>query len=203
MYCKYCGKEIPENSNFCRYCGGKLLTYYKSKSEEISSRAPDINSDKVEYAGFWVRFGAYMIDLLAIAVILIIIGFLFGDFVHDENPLLDFILSYCAYVIYSTFALSIWSTTFGKYLYGLRVITKDEDNLSFSISFKRSLLQPLSTLFFGIGFWRINDNNKKQAWHDTQADTVVIREKKNSTLAFVLTIIVVIIWVYLYTSDFW
>lgn len=23
MYCKHCGKEIADNSNFCQYCGGK------------------------------------------------------------------------------------------------------------------------------------------------------------------------------------
>lgn len=32
MFCKFCGKEIPENSYFCLYCGKAL----KDTNEEIS-----------------------------------------------------------------------------------------------------------------------------------------------------------------------
>lgn len=31
MFCKYCGKEISENSKFCRYCGKEILNETKSK----------------------------------------------------------------------------------------------------------------------------------------------------------------------------
>ena len=40
MYCKYCGKEIADDSIFCRYCGGKQeesvpsSTSFDVKSEE-------------------------------------------------------------------------------------------------------------------------------------------------------------------------
>ena len=39
MYCKHCGKEIADNSVFCKYCGGKtddapVKDYEASYSEQ-------------------------------------------------------------------------------------------------------------------------------------------------------------------------
>lgn len=31
MYCRYCGKEIPENSEFCSYCGKNINENIKNK----------------------------------------------------------------------------------------------------------------------------------------------------------------------------
>jgi len=53
MFCKYCGKEIPEGIKFCKYCGGRL-----SISEENNDEQPE----KENYGTFWPRFGAYFID---------------------------------------------------------------------------------------------------------------------------------------------
>lgn len=33
MYCKYCGKQIAEDSTFCQYCGGKVLNVQEIKEE--------------------------------------------------------------------------------------------------------------------------------------------------------------------------
>jgi len=197
MYCKHCGKKIPEGSKFCRYCGNKLVG-----GSETVSIADEItkSSTKLEYAGFWIRFGAYAIDILGMVGGMFVIGFIlsliFGEGVW-EWP--EIIWSYLSYVIYSTFTLSIWSTTFGKYLYGLRVLTEDKEELDFGLALKRSLLQPLSTFFFGIGYWNMNKNDKKQAWHDTKVRTIVVKEEKGLALAYIVTIIAVIVWAYLYS----
>ena len=199
MYCKHCGKKIPESSKFCRYCGNNLLDSHEAELQEINDKVTDVSSNKTEYADFLIRFGAYTIDILGMAggafLIGIVLSLLFRDGVY-EWP--DIIWSYFSYVIYNTFTLSIWSTTFGKYLYGLSVLTKDGDDLNFSIALKRSLLQPLSTFLFGIGYWNMNKNDKKQAWHDTKVDTIVVREKKNLALAYIVTVIAIIVWAYLY-----
>ena len=36
MYCKHCGKEIDEDSKFCRYCGQKLTDNYNNDTESTS-----------------------------------------------------------------------------------------------------------------------------------------------------------------------
>lgn len=42
MYCKYCGKELPENSKFCSYCGRNLND--TQTEQEKSSQETDFNS---------------------------------------------------------------------------------------------------------------------------------------------------------------
>lgn len=40
MYCKHCGKEIDDDSKFCRYCGGEqetpIINSKKNVAEEKS-----------------------------------------------------------------------------------------------------------------------------------------------------------------------
>ena len=199
MFCKHCGKEIPENSKFCRYCGNQLLSSHKIHAV-IEESINKNRLKKLEYAGFWIRLGAYAIDVLGIIVSMLLIGvalsFLFGEGVWGWS---EFIWSYLSYVAYNTFALSIWSTTFGKYMYGLKVVTETNKPLDFGTALKRSFLQPLSTFFFGVGYWNMNKNNKKQAWHDTKTGTIVVREEKNLALAYIATVIAVIVWAYFYS----
>ena len=35
MYCKHCGKEIADDSVFCRYCGGQLLEKAKTREKPL------------------------------------------------------------------------------------------------------------------------------------------------------------------------
>jgi len=199
MFCKYCGKEIPENSKFCRYCGKSLDSTSRKEHPEVLSDSLSETSENVQYAGFWVRFGAYLIDFLGMMggafLMGLVLGYLFGPDLVDVLP--DVFWNYFSYVIYSAFTLTIWSTTFGKYMYGLKVVNNENQDISFSQALKRSLLQPLSTLLFGIGYWNMNKNDKKQAWHDTKAETTVIQESKNLILAYIVTFIAVIAWFYL------
>lgn len=197
MYCKHCGKKIPESSKFCRYCGSRLVG-----SREVVSAGDEITKSAInlDYAGFWIRFGAYIIDILGMLggaiAIGAILGYLFGDSV-DELP--DIFWNYFSYVIYNTFALTIWSTTLGKYLFGLKVVTEKNEDLNFGLALKRSLLQPLSTFFFGVGYWNMNKNDRKQAWHDTKTGIIVTREKKNLALAYIVMVIAIIVWAYFYS----
>lgn len=201
MFCKHCGKEIPENSKFCRYCGSQLLSSHKIHAV-IEENINENRLEKLEYAGFWIRLGVYTIDMLGIIVsvllIAVVLTILFGEGV-SEWP--EFILGYLSCVVYSTFTLSIWSTTFGKYLYGLSVVTEKGEKLDFRTALKRSFLQPLSTFLWGVGYWNMNKNEKKQAWHDKQSGTIVIRKRKNLALAYIFTLIGLIVWVYLYSLN--
>jgi len=198
MYCKHCGKEIPENSEFCRYCGNQLSTL--NKAHVVVEKVHQVSPEKVEYADFRIRLGAYIIDFLGMCAGAFGMGALFGYLFEEDivNALPDIFWSYFSYVIYSTFSLTIWSTTFGKYLYGLNVATEDNDeSLTFGRSLKRSLLQPLSTLFFCVGYWNMEKNPKNQAWHDKSARTVVVRKQRSLVLAYIVTFIALITWVYL------
>ena len=204
MKCTSCGKGLSKESKYCRFCGSEQTG--SKVVESVLAHDKHIVEEKEHFAGFWVRLGAYIIDLIGMIAGAGIFGYLLGyiggyifgeSFVLAIGDLPDFVWVYFGYMIYNIPLLTIWSTTLGKYLYGLKVVDSKNDNLSFGLSLKRSLLQPFSTLFFGAGYWNINKNEKKQAWHDIKSGTVVLMKKKNLTLAYVATIMMVIVWVYL------
>ncbi len=200
-YCPKCGEKIKTDDTFCSNCGNRLTSEQKNEKPVAENKSKGKDNEKIEYAGFWIRLGAYAIDVLGMiggdVVVLIVMSVLFGQGVY-EWP--DIFIGYMGYVVYNTFTLTIWSTSFGKYLYGLKVRTENNEHLNFRQAFKRSLLQPFSTVFFGAGYWNMSKNPKKQAWHDAQTNTVVMRENRNLILAYVATIVGTIIWLSLYSS---
>ncbi len=183
MFCKYCGKELPDNSKFCRFCGNKLSQNHEEKDLPNKKEA-------VTYAGFWIRLAAYCVDYSILLILLIIILMLFEGEPSDDSYGLIFTTGY---VIYSIFFLSTWSRTPGKSLLNLIVLDKkDRSHLSGGQALKRSLLQILSGLFFGIGYWNMGKDEEKQTFHDKKADTVVVQTDKPSTFAYIIAVISVL-----------
>jgi len=202
MYCPNCGKENSAVSQFCEYCGTEqsnaIVTKTPSESQQNS-----IIMVSTDYAGFWIRFGAYMIDMLGVYVVVIILGFALVLFNKTEilNTIPHFFISYVCFVIYNTLSLTIWSTTFGKMLYGLSVKLINNEKLTYVIALKRSLLQPLSTLFFGIGYINMRKNPYNQAWHDKLSGTIVVCHKRASIFAYIFTVIALIEWALSLSSE--
>ncbi len=165
MFCSKCGAKNEDKAKFCKKCGDP------------------INKADFSYAGFGIRFGAYFADFIGVILLALVFGIfetLLG--MTDALSQIGVFGDYIVWVIYSTFFLSIWSSTPGKMLYGLRVEKDDGDSLGFGTSLKRSLLQPLSFVFFGAGFWNMGKNDKQQTWHDEQVKTIVVGEKKGNYL---------------------
>lgn len=48
MYCKYCGKQIADDSTFCQYCGGKLLTQQTDDITTVEEQSLESNKEKQE-----------------------------------------------------------------------------------------------------------------------------------------------------------
>lgn len=69
MYCKYCGKEIDDNSSFCKHCG---------KAQEGVDRMSTLSQFLKCFSGKWgwVLYGAWMI---------LNVYFLFTDYCNDTN----------------------------------------------------------------------------------------------------------------------
>lgn len=74
MYCKHCGKEIDDNSTFCKYCGTRQ-TPKKIVVEFTEPSLPSINGDSIRNGIF--RFGRclkkmiFSLKPLAISLLLI------------------------------------------------------------------------------------------------------------------------------------
>jgi len=129
-------------------------------------------------AGFWVRFGALLIDGIVVAVvpiILIIVG------AGGKSPGLVvigyvlLILGGIAYEIYFTGGPT--GQTLGKRAVGIRVI---DFNTGGSIGYGRAFLRLIGRWISGIPcylgyFWMLWDK-EKQCWHDKMANDVVVPE---------------------------
>jgi|GEM_PF-389060 len=176
MYCDKCGNKISDSASFCKNCGNsvKVQAAEKPTIEPISIDDNYILKPNEKYGGFWIRAGAYSIDtaLSLLAGALIVRNFE----INAENLIL---VSYIIFFVYMIIATTLYSTTLGKKVFGLRVVNKKGGNtISFWKSLGRCLSYFLSSVLFYAGFWTAGLDEKKQSWHDKIASTLVIRDKR-------------------------
>ena len=140
------------------------------------------NAQEVKYAGFWMRFWAYLLDLLVIGSINGIVVYpIFRSLnlsLNDANmfapvSIVTAIIFYAYFVLMTRF----FGQTLGKMVFGLRVISLNDQSLSWgAIMFRewigRFISGTIIILYVVVGFLP-----KKQGIHDLFADTTVIHER--------------------------
>jgi uncharacterized RDD family membrane protein YckC len=155
-----------------------------------------------DYAGFWQRFAAYLIDSVVISCIegFLVIPFLgiFGigfasDFANinhlEEGDMISLIFSIIAAVFsfiillyillilyYTLMESSKYQATLGKQAMGLIVTDMNGGKLDFGQAFARNLSKLLSSMFFHIGYIIAAFTEKKQGLHDLIAGTLVLKK---------------------------
>lgn len=138
----------------------------------------------VVYAGFWLRFWAYIIDIIAIwslDYLLIKPVFKALNLSQYDFAILSPITIGAAAVFYLYFLLmtKYWGQTLGKMVLGLKVVSLKEETLSWGTVFFREVIGRfiVRTLMFGFTYILVGVLPKKQGLHDIFADTSVIQEK--------------------------
>lgn len=136
-----------------------------------------------EYAGFWIRAGATMIDTLLIMVItvpLLIATYGWKYFGSDKviaGPA-DFLISWVLPAVAVVWFWTERQATPGKAALSLRVLDADSGkNLSMWQSAGRYLGYFVSIIPLGLGILWVGFDRRKQGWHDKLAHTVVVRAK--------------------------
>lgn len=143
------------------------------------------------YAGFWVRLAAYVIDSVIVAIGLLVvrlawigIGALISGTILDENVLFHYSLKDIVLYIFKVmyFALLTWctGTTIGKRLMNLRVVPADRnEKLSFvDVLYRETVGRFLSGISIWIGYIIVGIDKEKRGFHDMLCDTRVVYEKK-------------------------
>jgi uncharacterized RDD family membrane protein YckC len=141
-----------------------------------------VSTQDVNYAGFWVRFGAHIIDSLVLAIgigtMSVVLGFTAG-FSHMNSGLASLMISGLALLgIWFYFAgmeSSEYQATCGKMTFGLQVTDTEGRRLSFWRATGRYFAQYLSAIPFNLGYLIIGFTEKKQGLHDILAGTVVVK----------------------------
>ncbi|GIM44478.1 hypothetical protein DNHGIG_00270 [Collibacillus ludicampi] len=144
----------------------------------------------MRYAGFWLRFVAYLIDAILLWVCSFILSFIFGvsaigmaALTHDPNTTLGPLMLYEWILFVGTwlyFALMESSTkqgTLGKMALGLRVTELNGQRITFGRATGRYFAKIISSILFLIGYLLAGWTKKKQGLHDMIAGTLVVRKE--------------------------
>jgi uncharacterized RDD family membrane protein YckC len=150
----------------------------------------DLNPDTVEYAGFWIRVGASIIDTILLMMIIYPILFsVYGwaglDYYSTAMRTTGFVDILLTWIFPAVAVIWFWiakQATPGKILLSLRVVdAKTGGNLSVGQSIARYIGYFVAGIPFGLGLIWVGIDSKKQGWHDKIAGTVVVRSKQRGT----------------------
>jgi uncharacterized RDD family membrane protein YckC len=150
----------------------------------------------VQYAGFWLRFVAYVIDAAVIFLgqVAVLIGFGIGGaaldaVVRSSNSSATGIASSVSTVLaYGVIIAGQWlyfslqessprQATLGKRALGIKVVDLEGRRVSFARATARYFSKILSGLICDIGFIMAGFTERKQGLHDMIASTLVVRAK--------------------------
>jgi uncharacterized RDD family membrane protein YckC len=148
-----------------------------------------MSAENLEYAGFWVRVGASLIDTVLVVLATVpLLMLLYGraDFTGagpgSVSGFTDFIVSW---LLPAVIVIVFWLTrqaTPGKMVFSARVVdARTGGTLTLGQSIGRYLGYFVSTIPFGLGLIWVAFDPKKQGWHDKLAGTVVVRTRHRAT----------------------
>ena len=139
------------------------------------------------YAGFWWRVLAYIIDGLIISVVFFPLGMAVGvglvasgaDPDSPTMPAVNIGLNGLQIVVtwlyYAFCESSAWQGTIGKKVTGLRVTDMNGNRITFGRATGRYFGMILSGMICFIGFIMVAFTEKKQGLHDLLASTLVLK----------------------------
>jgi uncharacterized RDD family membrane protein YckC len=136
----------------------------------------------VRYAGFWIRFSAFLLDFFLLGLpIVIIFMLIFGadSWANASYWSFEILLQDLTYLIITLYLWVNWNgQTPGKRLLGIKIVTFSEyKTLNYTKALVRYIGYFIVGLTLGLGFLVIGLRNDKKGLHDLMADTCVVHEK--------------------------
>ena len=122
----------------------------------------------MEYAGFWKRFVAYLIDVILLGVVGAIINQIF-----DQN-VASLVTTLVGWGYFAGMESSARQATLGKSVMGMVVTDIAGNRISFLRATGRYVAKLLSAVILFIGYIMAAFTARKQALHDLLAGTLVL-----------------------------
>ena len=144
--------------------------------------APQVSFVGLPRAGFWIRFGALLIDLILVAIITAPFRHVFHVSQFGNNVSVDSPGMLPLLALYGALMWKLRGTTVGGIIFGLKVVRLDDRPIDWATAIVRALGSFLSLMVFGLGFIWVAFDQEKQSWHDKIAGTVVVRVPKGVPL---------------------
>jgi uncharacterized RDD family membrane protein YckC len=148
-----------------------------------------------QFAGFWLRLAAYIIDYFLISFVLgivatvtmLIMGVTLSIFSDMDNPASQMMVVSLSIIIGVTALIASWlyyallessnhQGTLGKMVLNLKVTDLDGNKISFYRASGRFFAKLLSTFIVYIGYLMIGFTEKKQGLHDILTSCLVVRK---------------------------
>lgn len=191
MFCPKCSAENPADAGFCASCGALLTAASPATDTDTMSPRPAAAPLRVEYAGFWRRVAAVIIDGLLLSIPNGFINMIFG---MSMFPFMDsgssaasgamfvgmmwssFFQMIATWLYGALMESSPYQATLGKMVMGARVTDTDGNRISFLRASGRFFGKYVSMAILFIGFIMVAFTEKKQGLHDMLADTLVVKK---------------------------
>ena len=135
----------------------------------------------MQFAGFWKRFVAAVIDFTIILIAyLLVTSLTYGDI--DPNDMSSSTLFFVHNILLPLIALTYYTLlessrlkgSFGKLILGIQVVDAKGKKLTVWRSFLRTLSKVGTSLTFGLGFLIAAWTKKKQGLHDFLSGSVLV-----------------------------
>ena len=218
MFCSKCGANVPEGVAFCSACGQLIPSTSAVPPIPPASTAPPPTPapsqyraayvppaqaawqtsarPPVAYAGFWLRFVAFIIDAILLHFVFTIVtlpfiasmgirGIMRGHMPMSPEELIPLmrglfhiflIRTVLNWLYYALLESSAWQATLGKKALGLEVTDIQGMRIGFGRATGRFFAKIISSIILFMGFIMAGFTEKKQALHDMIAGTLVIRK---------------------------
>jgi uncharacterized RDD family membrane protein YckC len=182
--CSSCGRTFPsdevieyQGSYICAEC--KPIFFQQLKEGALVGGAMD-------YAGFWIRVGAYLIDYIILFIPSTIVSFgiqflmtaMSSDTVNPLAGLLIamlYLVSIAIPAAYETYFIGKSGQTPGKMVCGIKVIRADGSSISYLRAFGRYWAKILSIMVCFVGVIIVAFDDEKRGLQDHLCDTRVVR----------------------------
>lgn len=206
MICSSCGATVADGTAFCGSCGRPIVGY------NVGQAAPVVQSSGVAmpvggvsqvgpvvYAGFWLRFVAYLIDAgltlvvfgVITAILLAIVGLgIFRNMAegNGSNPAFPaailgiiwffvIVVTVASWLYFALMESSQTQGTLGKMAMSLAVTDVQGRPVTFGRASGRFFGKIVTGMIpFAIGYIMAGFTEKKQALHDMIASCLVVRK---------------------------
>ena len=206
MFCSRCGAAIAGDAAFCQVCGAPVTRALAAATAPPGFVSPHAGvgaiayATNVVYAGFWLRFVAYLIDRIILGVftaaLLVPFFFLLGGAALIDallrqrgepfEPgqigglltvliLISVVAGLVQWLYYAYLESGERQATWGKQALGLYVTDLSGNRVTFGRAGGRFFAKFVTGLTMGIGYIMAGFTERRQALHDMIASCLVLR----------------------------
>ena len=182
--CSSCGRAYPSDE-VIQYQGRYICAACKPMFVQ-QIKEGGLLTGEMQFAGFWIRVGATIVDGIILFIPNIIISLIFQVLMQassneEFSPLaalllaMMYILQIAIPMSYETYFIGKSGQTPGKMVCGIKVVRADGSPLTFMRAFGRYWGKFLSYLVCYIGVIIVGFDEEKRGLHDHICDTRVVR----------------------------